>query len=230
MATTTTRKPKKLTRADRENARKAAASANASLDLARAGKIALIVVVVAVLVLAVMLVVPSGSSLGGPLQASRLEGASTLTAVPKTKGHPVTFGLSVPWNAGAGIVELEALVPLAADGVQMLRAAVVPLGSAPLPTAKGFPPKVGVLETFEDFPIPPGTSDVDGFQIVVGLKGEGSVPAFALVYRMGGVRYVTIIGHGAMLCAKACEGQDAVEAAQRSYLAGLSPFVSAPVR
>ena len=53
-----------MTRADRENARKAAASANAS-DLARAGKIALVVVVVAVLVLAVTLVVPRGSSLAG---------------------------------------------------------------------------------------------------------------------------------------------------------------------
>ena len=96
--------------------------------------------------------------------------------------------------------------------------------------AKGFPPKVGVLEPFEDFPIPPGTSDVDGFQIVVGLKGAGSVPAFALAYRMGGARYVTIVGHGVMLCAKACEDQDTVEAAQRSYLAGLYPFVTAPVR
>jgi hypothetical protein len=230
MATTTARKPKKLTRADRENARKAAASANASLDLVRAGKITLIVVVVAILVLAVMVFVPRGSSLGGPLQATRLESAATLTVVPKTKGHPITFGLPVPWNAGAGIVELEALVPLAADGVEMVRAAVVPLGSAPLPTAKGFPPKVGVLEPLEDFPIPPGTSDVDGFQIVVGLKGAGSVPAFALVYRMGGARYVTVIGHGAMLCAKACEDQAAVEAAQRSYLASLSPFVAGPAR
>ena len=89
---------------------------------------------------------------------------------------------------------------------------------------------MGVLEAFEDFPIPPGTSDVDGFQIVVGLKGAGSVPAFALVYRMGGAQHVTIIGHGAMLCAKACEDQDAVEAAQRSYLAMLSSFVAAPAR
>jgi hypothetical protein len=47
---------------------------------------------------------------------------------------------------------------------------------------------------------------------------------------MGGARYVTIVGHGVMLCAKACEDQDTVEAAQRSYLAGLYPFVTAPVR
>jgi|GEM_PF-6058102 CHASE3 domain sensor protein len=46
-----------MTRADRENARKAAASANAS-DLARAGKIALVVVVVAVLVLAAFVATP----------------------------------------------------------------------------------------------------------------------------------------------------------------------------
>ena len=71
---------------------------------------------VAVLVLALTLVVPRGSSLSGPLQASRLEGAVTLTAVPKTEGHPVTLGLPVPWNASAGIVELEALVPPARTG------------------------------------------------------------------------------------------------------------------
>jgi hypothetical protein len=33
----------------------------------------------------------------------------------------------------------------------MLKAAVVSLGSAPLPTANGFSPKVEVLEPFEDF-------------------------------------------------------------------------------
>ena len=58
MATTTARKPKKLTRADRENARKAAASANAPLDLTRAEKIASVVVVVAVLVLAAFVGAP----------------------------------------------------------------------------------------------------------------------------------------------------------------------------
>jgi hypothetical protein len=43
-------------------------------------------------------------------------------------------------------------------------------------------------------------------------------------------RSLTIIGHGAMLYAKACEDQDAVEAAQCSYGAELSSFVTAPVR
>jgi hypothetical protein len=230
MATTTAKTPKKLTRADRESARQAAASANASVDLARAGRIALVVSAALVVVLAAMLFVPRGGSLGGPLQASRLEGAATLTVIPKTKGHPVTFGLPVPWNTGAGIVELEGLQALGADGVEVLRAAVVPLGAPPVTSAKGFPPEAAVLEPLENFPVPPGTNDVYGFQIVVGLKGAGAVPAFALAYRIGGAHYVAILGHGAMLCAKACEGEEAIETAQRAFLADLSAFVEEPAR
>ena len=143
MATTTAKTPKKLTRADRESARKAAASANASMDLARVGRAVLVVVVVSVVVLAVLLFVPRTKPLGGPLQASRLEGAATLGVVTKTKGRAVTFGLAVPWNAGTGIVELEELVPIGAEGVEMLQALVVPLGASPVATSKGFPPMPG---------------------------------------------------------------------------------------
>jgi hypothetical protein len=82
----------------------------------------------------------------------------------------------------------------------------------------------------EDFPIPPGPSDVDGFQIVVGAEGSGLRPRVRARVPDGRARYVTIIGHGAMLCAKAREDQDPVEAAQRSYLAELSSFVAAPAR
>jgi len=71
---------------------------------------------------------------------------------------------------------------------------------------------------------------VDGFQIVVGLKGAGTVPAFALTYRVGGVRHVAILGHGVMLCAKACDAQEVAEAGQRAFLAGLSAFVDVPAR
>jgi hypothetical protein len=230
MATTTTKTPKRLTRADRESARKAAASANASMDLARAGRAVLALVVVCVVVLAVLLFVPRGQPFGGPLQGSRLEGAATLDVVAKTKGRGVSFGLPVPWNAGSGIVELEGLVPIGADGVEMLHALVVPLGAPPVTSSKGFPPDAAVLESLENFPIPPGTNDVDGFQIVVGLKGAGTVPAFALAYRVGGVHHVAIIGHGVLLCAKACDGQEVAEAGQRALLAGLSAFVEAPAR
>ena len=230
MATTTAKTPKKLTRADRESARKAAASANASMDLARVGRAVLVVVVVSVMVLSVLLFVPRAKPLGGPLQASRLEGAATLGVVAKTKERAVTFGLAVPWNTGSGIVELEELVPIGADGVEMLQALVVPFGASPVATSKGFPPDTGVLVPLENFPVPPGTNDVDGFQIVVGLKGAGMVPAFALTYRVGGVHHVAILGHGVMLCSKACDGQEVAEAGQRAFLAGLSAFVEVPAR
>ncbi len=230
MATTTTRKPKKLTRMDRESARKAAASANASMDLVRVGRTVLTVVVISAVALALVLFVPRGKPLGGPLQADRLEGAATLSVVAKTKGKPVTFGLAVPWNAGSGIAELEELIPIGGQGIDVLRAAVTPLGSEPVPTAKGFPPDTAVLEPLEHFAIPPGTSDVDGFQIVVGLKGAGTIPAFALVYRVDGVRHVALLGQGAVLCPKACGDQETAEAEQRAMLAHLSPFVGAPAR
>jgi hypothetical protein len=85
-------------------------------------------------------------------------------------------------------------------------------------------------QTLEDFPVPPGSNDVDGFQTLVGITGTGTVPAFALTYRLGRVRYVALIGHGAMLCAKACEGQEAAEADLRAFLADLAAFVDPPPR
>ena len=101
MASTPARNPrKKLTRLDRESARKAAASANASMDLVRAGRMVLTIVPGLGRGAGVVLFVPSVKPLGGPLQAGRVEGAATLSVVTKTKGKPVTFGLAVPWNAG----------------------------------------------------------------------------------------------------------------------------------
>ena len=42
--------------------------------------------------------------------------------------------------------------------------------------------------------------------------------------------HVAILGHGAMLCPKTCEGLDEAETAQRSALGSLAPFVAGPVR
>ena len=161
------------TRRSRERA-PAAASANASLDLARAGKIALVVVVVAVLVLAVTLVVPRGSSLGG---RSRRAGSRARDA----DGRPHQ-GPSGHLRA-AGAVERErrhrrARGPRAARGGRGPDAEGR-RGPARVRAAadrEGLPAEGGVLEPFEDFLIPPGTSDVDGFQIVVGQRGRAPSP------------------------------------------------------
>ena len=230
MATATTRNAKRLTRADRERAREAAASANATMDLRPVGTAMLVVVAVVALVFLAAMLVPNGRTFGGPLQSDRLEGGSTMSVVDKTKGRPVTFGVPVAWNASAGTVELKGLTPIGAEGVEVIRAAAVPIGAAPVATHKGFPPDAAVLTPLENFAVPPGTDDSDGFEIVVGLKGEGTVQAFALTYRLGGTMHVAILGHGAMLCPKACEGQDEAEARQRAALASLSPFVSGPAR
>ena len=230
MATTASRTTKRLTRADRERAREAAASANATMDLRPIGTAVLVVVGVVALAFLAGLLVPGGGSFGGPLQSDRLEGGSTMSVVEKTKGRPVTFGLPVPWNAGARTVELQGLTPIGADGIEVIRAAAVPIGAAPLATHKGFPPDAAVLSPLENFAVPPGADDSDGFQIVVGLKGAGTVDGFALTYRVGGTMHVAILGHGAMLCPKACAAQDEAEARQRATLASLSGFVSGPPR
>jgi len=230
MATTASRNAKRLTRADRERAREAAASANATMDLRPVGTAALVIVGVLALAFVAGMLVPGGGTFGGPLQSDRLEGGSTMSVVEKTKGRPVTFGLPVPWNASAGTAELQGLTPIGADGVEVIRAAAVPIGAAPVATRKGFPPDAAVLSELENFAVPPGNDDSDGFQIVVGLKGEGTVDGFALTYRVGGAMHVAILGHGAMLCTKTCSGQDEAEASQRAALASLSGFVSGPAR
>jgi len=230
MASTSTRNPKRLTRADRDHAREAAPSKNATMDLRPAAITAAVVVGVIAFAFMAGLLVPGGGTFGGPLQPDRLDSGSTMSAIDKTKGKPVTFGVPVPWNASEGTVELQSLVPIGIEGLEVIRAAAVPLGSPPVPNHKGFPPDAAVLQPIEHFAVPPGTDDSDGFQIVVGLKGEGTVQGFALTYRLGGSMHVAIIGHGAMLCPKACEDLDEAEAQQRSALGSFSAFVSAPVR
>ena len=230
MASTTTRNAKRLTRADRDRAREAAASKNATMDLRPAAMTTLVIVGVIAFTFVAGSVVPGGGAFGGPLQPDRLESGSTMSTFEKTKGKPVTFGVPVPWNAGSGTVELQALTPIGADGVEVIRATAVPLGSPPVPNHKGFPPDTAILQPVEHFAVPPGTDDSDGFQIVVGLRGEGTVQGFALTYRLGGAMHVAIIGSGALLCPKTCEGVDEAEADQRSALGSLSSFVSAPLR
>jgi len=230
MASTTTRNPKRLTRADRDRAREAAASKNATMDLRPAAMTTLVIVGVVAFAFVAGLFVPGGGTFGGPLQPDRLESGSTMSAIDKTKGKPVTLGVPVPWNAAAGTIELQGIAPIGAEGVEVIRAAAVPLGSPPVPNHKGFPPDAAVLQPIEHFAVPPGADDSDGFQIVVGLEGEGTVEGFALTYRLGGATYVAILGHGAMLCPKTCEALDEAEADQRSALGSLAAFVGAPTR
>lgn len=230
----TTVRPKgtarRVSHRDREAARRSAASANAEMNLRPFGHGALVVVAVALFTLVAATFVPGGRPFGGPLQGDRLDASASLTVVRKVKGKPVTFGLPIPWNAGKETAVLEGIAPVGAEGVEMIDAAVVPMGVAPVETQRGYPPDAAVLATLDGFPVRPGSSDVDGFQIVVGLRGEGMVPAFALRYRVGDVAHVAIVGHGILLCATSCQDRDDSADRQRADVAALAVVVDAPSR
>lgn len=210
----------------------AAASANAEVDLRPLGRAAAVVACVVATIVLIALLVPSGGAFGGPLQANRLEQGSSLTVVRSTKGKRVTFQIPVPWNAGTATAVLDEVVPLEAEGVEIVGTAVVPLGQPAVATDVGFPPPAAVLEPIVDQPVPPGSGTLDGFQVVVGLSGKGGVAAFALVYRVDGTRRVAILPHGVVLCPKACGDGPRADVAERqdSLLHLLSRFVAAPPR
>src|SRR5262245_56289660 len=104
MPSTSTRNPKRLTRADRDRAREAAASKNATMDLRPAAMTTLVILGVVAFAFFASVLVPGGGTFGGPLQPDRLDSGSTMSVIDKTKGKPVTLGVPVPWNASAGTV------------------------------------------------------------------------------------------------------------------------------
>jgi hypothetical protein len=222
--------PRRVSHRDREAARRSAASANAEMNLRPFGLGALVVLAVVVFTFAASTFVPSGTPFGGPLQDDRLNATASLAVVPKAKDQPVAFALPIPWNAGEQTAVLEAVVPIGAEGVELVEAAAVPVGAPPVETQRGYPPDGAVLSTLEGFPVRSGSSDVDGFQVVVGLRGDGLVPAFAMVYRVGDARRVAIVGHGILLCEKACEDREASAERQRLAVAALAVVVDAPAR
>jgi hypothetical protein len=221
---------KRVTRLDREAARDAANASMASLDLRPVGRAALVGFVVLAFVLMASLLVPGGDTFGGPLQLDRLEGTASMTSVRKTKGDAVTFGLFVPWNTGSDTAVLEGLTPIDANGVSLVSAAIVTSGGPPIETARGFPPTNAVLVPIDGFAVRPGDDVLDGFQLVVELVGEGTVPAFALTYRVGDAHHVAILGSGVMLCTAACEGRTEASERQRAQVVSLAAFVDPPNR
>jgi hypothetical protein len=222
--------PRRVSHRDREAARRSAASANAEMNLRPFGQGALAILAVVLFTLAAGTFVPGGTPFGGPLQGERVDASATLTVVPNAKDKPVTFGLPIPWNAGRETVVLEDVAPINPEGVEFVGAAVVPLGAPPVENARGYPPDAAVLSPVDGFAVRSGSSVVDGFQIVVGVRGDGMVPAFALVYRVGDVRRVAVVGHGILLCEKSCEDREAATQRQRRAVAALAVVVDAPGR
>lgn len=226
MATTTSRK--KITRRDRE----AANSAAAPFDLAPAARVALVVLPVIVFALVVSIVMPNGQAIGGPLQDENVGAGATLTSFRRAGEGTVTIGVIVPWNTSGTTAVLEEIVPLGADGVEVVKTAIVTPGQASIEPTRGFPPDGLVVFPLEDAGIPPGGGPLDGAQIAVGLRGEGSVLAFVLRYRVGDETFQALITSGALLCRGPCEDEDkaSVIERQRELAADLATFLDAPSR
>ena len=217
--------PRRVTRFDRQEASRAAAST----DIGPVVRGAAIVAVVGLLTYAASVLVPSGSAFGGPLQGP-MAGSASFTTIRKTGGGDVTLVVPVPWNAGTANVVLDKLAPIELDGVEVKRAGVVPPGSVALASQRGFPPEGAILLPLDGFTVVPGVGELDGFQIAVGLTGDGTVAGFALHYHVNGTSYVAFLPDGAMLCSAGCEGRTDAEDAQRAFVSGLDAFVDAPER
>jgi hypothetical protein len=224
MATTTSRR--KITRRDRE----AASTAAAPFDLAPAARVALVVLPVIVFALVVSIVMPNGKAIGGPLQDENIGAGATLTSFRRAGDGTVTIGVFVPWNTSGTTAVLEEIVPLGADGVEVVKTAIVAPGQASIEPTRGFPPEGLVVFPLEDAGIPPGGGPLDGAQIAVGLRGEGSVLAFVLRYRVGDETFQALITNGALLCRGPCEDKAGVIERQRELAADLAAFLDAPSR
>ena len=217
--------PRCVTRLDREEASRAAAST----DIGPVVRGVAVVAVVGLLVYAASAFTTSGGAFGGPLQGA-VAGSASFTTIRKTEAGEVTLVVAVPWNAGTANVVLDKLAPIEADGVQVKRAGVAPQGSVALSSQLGFPPDGLALLPLDGYTVTPGVGDLDGFQIAVGLTGDGTVAGFALHYHVNGTSYVAFLPDGAMLCSAGCEGRTDAEDAQRAFVSGLDSFVDAPER
>jgi hypothetical protein len=210
-----------VTRLDREQASRAAAS----MDLGPFVRLVALLVVVGLAVFAARTLVPSARPFGGPLQGP-VVGSTSFTTIGKTGGQPVSLVVQVPWNAGTASAILDRVVPIGAEGVRVKRIGVVPPGGVALQTQRGFPPEGVTLLPVDGYTAAPGVGDLDGFQVVVGLTGEGTVTGFALLYRVGGTSQVALLPDGAMLCADACPDRDEAEDRHRAEIAELGALVT----
>ena len=209
--------PRRVTRFDRQEASRTAKKA----EIGPAVRAMAVVAGVALLVYVAGLLVPPAVPFGGPLQGP-VVGQASLTTIRKAGNGVVSLVIPVPWNAGVENVVLDGLVPIGPEGLQVKRAGVAPAGSVALESQRGFPPPGVTLLPVDGYTVVPGLGELDGFEIVVGLTGEGTIDGFALHYRAGGASYVAVLPDGALLCSGECQGRPEAEDAQRAQRASIA--------
>ncbi|HEX5950918.1 MAG TPA: hypothetical protein VFZ96_07940 [Actinomycetota bacterium] len=214
------------------------------MDVGRLVRPVLAVLAVAVLVVVARAVAPSTAAYGGPLQDASLSGP-LVTGGKGAADEPASFGIVLPWNSAEREAVLERVVPIGAtEGIKVVGAGVLGPEEEVVPFGLGFPPQ-GRVEPppVSGFRIPPGSSALDGYQLVVGVQGDApgvhSIRGFVLVYRAAGTGYRSVLLQGVWLCVPRdekprCpdpkEAEAAVVASQEEIREPLLEVVVAPPR
>lgn len=213
-------------------------------DIGRVVRPVLVVFAVVVLLVAARAVAPSTTPYGGPLQDASLSGP-LVTGGKQAAGEPASFGFVLPWNAAEREAVLEGVIPIGAtDGIEVVGAGVLGPEEDAVPFGPGYPPQ-GRLQPppVEGFRIPPGSSALDGYQLVVGVQGQDpgvhSITGFVVRYRVAGNEYRSVMLQGVWLCVprdekpRCPEAEDAeggVAASQGEMREPLLEMVVAPPR
>lgn len=208
------------------------------LDVGHLLRIALAVFGVLAIVIAVWILIPRSASYGGPLQDPDLSGSSS-TGVKRAAGKAVSFGIFLPWNAGEQDAVLDKLVPLStSEGLQIVGAGALTPVDDGVGAAEGYPP-AGMLKPppVRGYVIPPGSSALDSYQIVVGVRakepGVHTIPGFEIQYHVGGTSYRAVVLQGVWICVPreekpACPGKSDIVDQQQELRASLGSLVKGP--
>jgi len=210
------------------------------LDVGWLLRVAVAAVVVLVVVIAAWTLVPRSTAYGGPLQDASLSGPMTVGG-KRPAGERASFGFVIPWNAGEQEAVLDSLVPIApTDGIEVVGAGVLGSEEDVVGFGAGYPPE-GRLKPppVRGYRIPPGSSALDSYQLVVGVRATGpgvhSIAGFVIEYSVGGTAYRAIVLQGVWLCVPrdekpACPGRGDIVEQQEELRQTLLPIVDAPSR
>ncbi|HSD49739.1 MAG TPA: hypothetical protein VLE71_07920 [Actinomycetota bacterium] len=213
-------------------------------DIGRVVRPVLVVFSVLVLVVVARAAAPSMTSSGGPLQDASLSGPQ-VTGGKREATKPASFGFFLPWNTAEHEAVLERVVPIeATEGIQVVGAGVLGPEDEVVAFGPGYPPQGRLAPPPVDgFRIPPGSSVLDGYQLVIGVQasdpGVHSIAGFAIEYRVAGTEYRSVALQGVWLCVPrqekpVCpereEAEGAVSASQEEIRGPLLEVIAAPPR
>jgi hypothetical protein len=210
------------------------------LDVGRIVRVALVIVAVVVVLGALVTFVPRSTPYGGPLQDPSLSGPMAVGG-RRAAGERASFGFVIPWNAAEEEAVLERVVPISATpGIEVVGVGVLGPEDEVVPFGPGYPPQ-GRLKPppVRGFRIPPGSSALDSYQLVVGVRatepGVRSIAGFVVEYTVADAPYRAIVLQGVWVCVPraekpACPGREELTSRQAELREQLLGMVRSPDR